>query len=657
MKNKELKAIANAIRGLSIDAIQKANSGHPGLPMGMADVASVLFSKYMRFNPKEPNWLGRDRFVLSGGHGSMLLYSLLHLFGYDVSIDDIKNFRQWGSKTPGHPEYGHTSGVETTTGPLGQGFANSVGMAIGQKHFQELMDKKYSAIFDNYTYVFLGDGDLEEGISHEVASLAGHLKLDKLIVFYDSNDITIDGKLSLSCSDDAINRFKSYGWNTLEIDGHDYDSIDRGIQAARSYTDKPTILITKTVIGYGSPNKAGTSSVHGSPLGEEELLMTKSNLGISEEKFFVSKDVYDLTKKVINKNEEYFSSWSDKFEEFKKSENYKLFKKIENKDFDAKLLDLNNFKFPDSIATRSASAMVLDKIFENTPSLIGGSADLTPSNNTKPKEVVPFSAEDRKGRYIHYGIREHGMAGIMNGLALYNGFIPFGGTFLVFSDYMRPSIRMAALMKQQCIFVFTHDSIGLGEDGPTHQPVEQIASLRLIPNVINFRPMDANETVIAWKVAIENHTSPTNIILSRQKLPTIKGGASAENATKGAYVLKEDDNYQVILMASGSEVQTTLEAKELLNKRGINVRVVSMPSMELFEKQSKAYKNSVIDANCSARVAVEAGKSDSWYKYVGEKGIVLGIDDFGASAPYQKLYQEFGITPDNVVEKVLTLII
>ncbi len=656
MKNNELKAIANTIRGLSIDAIQKANSGHPGLPLGMADVASVLFSKYMKFNPDSPDWMGRDRFVLSGGHGSMLLYSLLHLFGYDVSIEDIKNFRQWGSKTPGHPEYGHTSGVETTTGPLGQGFANSVGMAIGQLHLQEIIDKKHNSLFDNRIYVFLGDGDLEEGISHEVASLAGHLKLDKLIVFYDSNDITIDGKLGLSCSDDAINRFKSYGWNTLEIDGHDYDSIDKGIESALNCTDKPTILITKTVIGYGSPNKAGTSSVHGSPLGEEELLLTKANLGISEEKFFVSKDVYDLTSSVVNKNKDYFLSWNEKFEAFKKSDDYELFKKITNKNFDTKLLDLNNFDFPDSIATRAASAMVLNKMFDKTPSLIGGSADLTPSNNTKAKGVVPFSAEDRKGRYLHYGIREHGMAGIMNGLALYNGFVPFGGTFLVFSDYMRPSIRMAALMKLQSIFIFTHDSIGLGEDGPTHQPVEQIASLRLIPNVINFRPMDANETVVAWKVAMENHTSPTNIILSRQKLPVIKGLASAENATKGAYVLTEDSDYKVILMASGSEVQTVLEAKEALNKRGIKVRVVSIPSMELFDKQSEAYRNSVIDSNCSARVAVEAAKPDSWYKYVGEKGIVIGVNHFGASAPYEKLYQEFGITSENIVEKALTLV-
>ncbi len=659
MKNKELKLIANTIRGLSVDAIQKANSGHPGLPLGMADVASVLFSKYLRFNSKDVDWMGRDRFILSGGHGSMLLYSLLHLYGYNLSIEDIKQFRQWGSKTPGHPEYGHTPGVETTTGPLGQGFANAVGMAIGQAHLSSCFKKKYQSLFDNFTYVFLGDGDLEEGISHEVASLAGHLKLNKLIVFYDSNDITIDGELTLSSSDKVKKRFKAYGWNVLKIDGHDYKSIDNGIKEAISCTDRPTILITKTVIGYGSPNRAGTSSVHGSPLGEDELLLTKKSLGISEEKFFVPKEVYQLTKITAKRNEDYYANWKSKFEEFSQTKGYKKYKKLIQKEFDYSLLDLENYDFPKNTATRSASSAVIEKIFDEIPFLIGGSADLTPSNNTKAKSAEAFSADNRGGRYIHYGIREHGMAGIMNGLALY-GFIPFGGTFLVFSDYLRPSLRMAALMQQQVINVFTHDSIGLGEDGPTHQPIEQISSMRLMPNVINFRPMDAYETVVAWKVALENKNGPTNIILSRQKLPVLlrKRGAfaSADKAELGAYILKQDRGYQVILMASGSEVEVILEAKNILNKEGIKVRVVSVPSMELFDRQTETYKKSILSPKCTKRVAVEAGRTDSWLKYIGRQGVVIGIDEYGASAPYSKLYEEYAITPANVVSKVKELL-
>ena len=668
MKKKELKLIANTIRGLSIDAIQKANSGHPGLPMGMADVASVLFSEYLKFNPAEPHWLNRDRFVLSGGHGSMLLYSLLHLFGYDLSLEDIKNFRQWGSKTPGHPEYKHTPGVETTTGPLGQGLANGVGMAIAQSHLSKLTETKNkskdkkSKLIDHYIYVFAGDGDMEEGISHEVCSLAGHLGLDKLIVFYDYNNITIDGKLNLSSNDNVRERFEAYNWDILEIDGHNYKSIKKGIEMAQASVGKPKLIITKTNIGYGSPNKAGTSGVHGSPLGKEEVKLTKENLGIPLKDFYVPKDVYGLTKKVVEKNKNEYNRWVAHYDKFSKKHKKKfaLLDKILNKKFDAGLLDWKTFDFPDKIATRSASLKVLEKIFDFIPSLIGGSADLTPSNKTKTKNAIDFTKDSGKGNYIHYGIREHGMAAIMNGIALYSGFIPYGGTFLVFSDYMRPAIRMAALMGIQTVFVFTHDSIGLGEDGPTHQPVEHISSLRLIPNLVNFRPMDAAETVIGWKIAIERKAGPVSLILSRQNLPVYlrKRGAFADaaKAEKGAYVLTQDRNYQIILIASGSEVEIAVNAKKQLNVQGIKVRVVSMPSQELFEMQPNRYKNSVLPPSFKQIIAIEAGSTMSWRKYVGDQGKIIGLNHFGASAPYAVLYENYNIKVEHIVELAMTMV-
>ncbi len=668
MKNKELKLIANTIRGLSIDAIQKANSGHPGLPMGMADVASVLFSEYLNFNPQDTDWLNRDRFVLSGGHGSMLLYSLLHLYGYDVTLEDIKNFRQWGSITPGHPEYKHTPGVETTTGPLGQGLANGVGMAIAEAHLSRLtrtktkFSDKRSKLIDHYTYVFAGDGDMEEGVSHEVCSLAGHLGLDKLIVFYDYNNITIDGELTLSSSDNVRKRFEAYGWDVLEIDGHNYKNIKKGIDQALSLEGKPRIIITHTTIGYGSPNKAGTSGVHGSPLGTEEIKLTKENLGIPLKDFYVPKEVYGLTKKVVDKNKKKYNKWNTLFEEFSKKHKKKkaLLDTIVNKKFDPALFDWKAFSFPEKIATRSASLTVLEKIFGNIPSLIGGSADLTPSNKTKTKEAIDFTKENRKGNYIHYGIREHGMAAIMNGIALYSGFIPYGGTFLVFSDYMRPAIRMAALMGLQTVFVFTHDSIGLGEDGPTHQPVEHISSLRLIPNLVNFRPMDAAETVIGWKIAIERKDGPVSLILSRQNLPVYlrrRGAfADASKAENGGYILTQDRNYQVILIATGSEVEIAVNAKKELNAKDIKVRVVSMPSQELFEMQSRTYRNSVLPARFKSRIAIEAGSTSSWLKYVGDEGKIIGLDHFGASAPYKVLYEKYNITVDNVVKTALDMV-
>ena len=662
MKTKGLKKIANTIRSLSIDAIQKANSGHPGLPMGMADVATVLFSEFLRFNPKAPEWLNRDRFVLSGGHGSMLLYSILHLYGYDLSLDDLKEFRQWGSKTPGHPEYGHTPGVETTTGPLGQGFANAVGLTIASNHMSKQINTKKNSIVDNYTYVFVGDGDMEEGISHEVASLAGHLGLDKLIAFYDYNSITIDGDLNLSSDDDVRKRFEAYGWKVISIDGHKYKEIRKAIKLAQETENKPVMIICHTTIGFGSPNKAGTSGVHGAPLGEEEVLLTKKNLGISTEEFFVDDKVYKLTSEVVSKNLTEYNNWTKRFKKFveKGTKKSKLLNKILSKKYNESIFDINNFEFPESIATRSASLTVLNKIFDKIPSLIGGSADLTPSNKTKTKDVAVFSRDNKAGRYIHYGIREHGMAGVMNGIAEFAGFIPYGGTFMVFSDYFRPSLRMAALMKLQSIFVLTHDSIGLGEDGPTHQPIEQLASLRLIPNVINFRPMDAHETIIGWKVAINRHDGPTNLFLSRQNLPTYtrKRGAfaSAEKAEKGGYILTQDRGFQIILIASGSEVEIAVNAKKILNSKGIKVRVVSMPSQELFEQQSTIYKNSVIYPKCKLRIAIEAGHTSSWYKYVGEEGRVIGINHFGASAPYNVLYREFGLTAENIVENALEMI-
>jgi len=662
MKTKELRLIANTIRGLAIDAIRKANSGHPGLPMGMADVASVLFSEYLRFNPKDPSWINRDRFVLSGGHGSMLLYSLLHLYGYELTLDDLKEFRQWESKTPGHPEYKLTAGIETTTGPLGQGFANGVGMSIASSHLAKLIKSKKSSILENYTYVFVGDGDMEEGISHEVASLAGHLKLDNLVVFYDYNKITIDGSLDISSSDDIKKRFESYGWDVIIIDGHKYKEIRSAIEFSRNKKDKPTLIVAQTIIGYGSPNMAGTSEVHGSPLSEDEIILTKENLGIPTDKFFVSKDVYRLTKEVNKKNKKIYKNWLEEFDKFKTTnkKKAKLLTKIVNKEFDENIFDLNNFNFPESIATRSASLIVLNGIFDKIPSIIGGSADLTPSNKTKTKNVQVYSKDNRKGKYIHYGIREHGMAGIMNGIALFSGLIPYSGTFMVFSDYLRPSLRMSALMKLQSIFVFSHDSIGVGEDGPTHQPIEQLASLRLIPNVVNFRPMDAYETIIGWKVAIKRNDGPTNLFLTRQNLPVYlrrRGAfASALKAEKGGYILTQDKDYQIILIASGSEVEIAVDAKKILNAKGIKVRVVSMPSQELFNQQSKVYQNSVLHPKCKLRIAIEAGNTTSWYKYVGDEGRIIGIDSFGASAPYKILYEKLGINASNVVKNAVQMI-
>ena len=654
-----IKLTANTIRGLSIDAIQKANSGHPGLPMGMADVASVLFNEHLKFNPKNPNWFDRDRFVLSGGHGSMLLYSLLHLYGYDLSMDDIKEFRQWHSKTPGHPEVQDTAGVETTTGPLGQGLANAVGMALAES----IIAAKYNTdteIINHYTFTMAGDGDLEEGISHEICSFAGHNKLGKLILFYDSNHITIDGSTSLTYSDDVKKRFESYHWQVIEIDGQNYNEIHKAISEAKAENDKPTIIVCNTTIGFGSPNKAGTSGIHGSPLGEEEIILTKDNLGISSEKFYVPQEVYDFTKDTVKKGIESERIWKINFESYN-SNNEDAAKELQNL-IDGKIPDfkISEFEAGTKLATRASSGKVIEQLAEQLPMLIGGSADLTPSNKTKAKSQSEYSPNNRWGNYIHYGIREFGMAAVMNGIALHGGLIPYGGTFFVFSDYMRSAMRMAALMGIRVIYVLTHDSIGLGEDGPTHQPVEHLSSLRVIPNMTVFRPMDANETAAAWKLALNNTEGPSTLVLTRQGLTTVKRNgrdfADISNAEKGAYAVSDDVDFDVILMASGSEVEIALEAKERLNKDGVEVRVVSFLSQELFDKQSDDYKKTILPSYADKRIAVEAGSSMSWYKYVGDKGKIIGIDNFGASAPYEVLYEKYGITAEavyNAAKKLL----
>ncbi|MEA3445682.1 MAG: transketolase [Bacteroidota bacterium] len=661
MNLNEFQNAANAIRGLAMDAVQKANSGHPGMPMGMADVATVLWKNFLKHNPQNTKWFNRDRFVLSGGHGSMLIYSLLHLAGYDLSLDDLKNFRQWGSKTPGHPEYSDTPGVETTTGPLGQGFANAVGMALAETSLAARFNINNSNIVDHYTYCLVGDGDLQEGISHEAASFAGHHKLNKLIVLYDDNDITIDGATGLSFSEDIEKRFESYGWHVQKVDGHNFEEINKSILAAQSETKKPSIISCKTKIGFGSPNKSGTSDAHGAPLGEDEVKLAKEKLGLPVDKhFFIGPKVLTFMRTQLDDGISANKKWDGIFDQYKKSYPDKalVFEQIMNKDWGSNWKkQFPAFKAGSSVATRKASGAVLNSIAPHIPALMGGSADLTPSNNTLPKGEESFSAENRIGRYIRYGIREHAMGSIMNGMALHGGIIPYSGTFFVFADYMRPAIRMAALMKQQVIYVFTHDSIGLGEDGPTHQPVEHLASLRAMPNLTVIRPADANETVEAWRAALENTNGPTAIVLTRQGLPVLNQEelAPAKNLAYGAYILTEDDNPEIILMASGSEISIALEAKEILNEKGKKVRVVSVPATELFDEQSTTYRKTVLPANLP-KVAIEAGASQSWYKYTGSNGTVIGLDRFGASAPYKELYKNLGITSEAVVNAAMEML-
>ncbi|MEK4884907.1 transketolase [Bacillus sp. FSL W8-1127] len=654
------------IRTLSIDAIEKAKSGHPGMPMGTAPMAYTLWTRFMNHNPKNPDWFNRDRFVLSAGHGSMLLYSLLHLSGYGVTMDDIKNFRQWGSKTPGHPEYGHTPGVEATTGPLGQGIAMAVGMAMAERHLASVYNKENYPIVDHYTYAICGDGDLMEGVSAEAASLAGHLKLGRLIVLYDSNDISLDGELNKAFSESVEQRFKAYGWQYLRVeDGNNLEEIAKAIEEARNDEMRPTIIEVKTVIGYGSPNKAGTSSVHGSPLGADELKKTKEAYKWTfEEDFYVPDEVYERFHQLtVEKGSEKEKEWLNLFAQYKK-DYPELGKQLEQaingdlpEDWDAEIPVYEEGK---SIASRSSSGEVLNAIAKRVPTFIGGSADLAGSNKTTIKEEKDFGPNSYDGRNIWFGVREFAMGAAMNGMALHGGVKVFGGTFFVFSDYLRPAIRLAALMGLPVTYVLTHDSIAVGEDGPTHEPVEQLASLRAMPNLSVIRPADANETAAAWRMALTSKDKPTALVLSRQNLPTLKGTAETaqEGVEKGGYVVSPStkETPDALLLASGSEVHLAVEAQKQLLEDGIDVSVVSLPSWDRFEKQSDEYKESVIPSTVKKRLAIEMASSFGWERYVGDEGEILAIDRFGASAPGEIVMKEYGFTAENVVNRVKQLL-
>ena len=649
--NTNLNQLSNAIRFLSIDAVQKANSGHPGMPMGMADVATVLFKYHLRFNPNNPSWVNRDRFILSAGHGSMLLYSLLYLTGYkSISINDIKNFRQVNSICAGHPEYKKDSGIETTTGPLGQGLGNSVGIAIGEEIFR----KKFGSNFINHnTYVIASDGDLMEGISHEAMSLAGHLKLKNLIVFFDNNKISIDGSTSLSVSDNYKKRFESYGWDFQEINGHNEKQISKAISKA-SKSNKPSLISCKTIIGFGSPNKSGKSSSHGSPLGEDEIKLVRKKLKWKNNPFEIPSHIIEAWREVGKKGSEIEKKWILSLNKKNKKNKIKLDDFLNNKNYNnlEKILydeKIRYFDLKPTMATRQCSSSVIETITGLMPEIIGGSADLSGSNNTKTINSKVISSKDYGGNYIHYGIREHGMAAAMNGLALYGGIIPYGGTFLIFSDYCKPSIRLSALMGLKVIYIFSHDSIGLGEDGPTHQPIEQLSGLRSIPNLNVFRPADINETLECWEIALKSQSTPSAIALSRQKLPYINPSLTRENKSSfGAYQVNiTSHDYKLILIASGSEVEIALEAQKKLKNINIESKVVSMPCQELFDLQSDEYKNKILDEDC-LKITIEAGSTSCWGKYLNNNSKSIGIDSFGASAPYKEVYEHFNLTSDKI---------
>ncbi len=651
----------NTIRFLAVDAVQQANSGHPGMPMGAAPMAYVLWTKFMRHSPGNPGWPDRDRFVLSAGHGSMLLYSLLHLCGYDLSLDELKNFRQWHSKTPGHPEYGDTPGVETTTGPLGQGFATGVGMAIAERHLAATYNRPGHEIVNHFTYGIVSDGDLMEGISHEAASLAGHLQLGKLIYFYDDNHISIEGKTDLAFTENRLQRFAAYGWHVQQVDdGNDLNAIDHALEEAHSETGHPSLIAVRTSIGYGSPNRQDTAKAHGEPLGDEERKLTKENLGWPlEPTFYIPDEALAHFRKSVARGLELEQSWTKTFRNYLDAfpqDGARFEKQLKgelpagwDKDIPVFAADAKGK------ATRVTSGIVLNSIARNVPALMGGSADLAPSNKTLIDNENSFQAGSYDQRNIHFGVREFCMTAVLNGMALHRGFIPYGGTFLIFSDYMRPAIRLACLMKQHVIYVLTHDSIGLGEDGPTHQPIEHLASLRAMPNLTVLRPADANETAEAWKFALKSNRGPTLLALTRQSVPTLDRSvfAPAELLHRGAYVLKDvAGTPEALILASGSEVKLAIEAAEMLAKEGTAARVISMPSWELFDAQPLEYKNSVLPENVSARVAVEAGATQGWHKYVGLNGKVVGLDHFGASAPIKELFTHFGITAEAVVRAV-----
>ncbi len=646
--------MANAIRALAMDAVQKANSGHPGMPMGMADVATVLFTRFLKFDPANPAWADRDRFVLSAGHGSMLLYALLYLTGYeDMTLEEIKNFRQLGSRTAGHPEYGHAAGIETTTGPLGQGLANAVGMALAER----LLNARYGDdLVDHHTYAIAGDGCLMEGISHEAISLAGHLKLGKLIVLFDDNSISIDGSVDLTCSDDQIGRFEASGWQTARVDGHDPEAVAAAIAAAQK-SDRPSLIACKTVIGFGAPNKQGSAATHGAPLGEEEIAAAREALGWPHPPFEIPAAVLEAWRAAGRRSQDAAQAWQDR-----------LAASAQRAVFEDQIAGrlpagwqeaVAAFKAQvaaeaPSVATRVSSQKVLEVLTAAVPAMIGGSADLTGSNNTRAKAQGVVTPDDFSGSYIHYGVREHGMAAVMNGLALHGGLIPYGGTFLVFSDYCRPAIRLSALMKQRVVYVMTHDSIGLGEDGPTHQPVEHLAALRAIPNLLVFRPADTIETAECWELALESADAPSLLALTRQGLPTLRKDISENLSAYGAYIMvPADSERQVTLIASGSEVQVAIEAQKLLRKQGISAAVVSIPCWELFEQQPAHYRDEVLGPG-TLHIAIEAAVPFGWERWIESGGGFIGMRDFGASAPAKELFKKFNITAEAVVEAVKT---